>query len=306
MNVVDETMKLVRYLHSNMESYGVLVDQEITCLLALPKALEYSPPLTFAELIALGGRGIDVVERLMRSSTKSEKRNATFSVNDVTLLAPVLVPPKIVCLGLNYKDHAEEQGKDVPDELILFMKPRTAIIGPDQPIIQPKMVKQLDYEAELAIVIGEKGKQIPVSEARKYIFGYTAFNDVSARDIQFKDKQWTRGKSFDTFAPMGPCLTTASQIGDPNNLGVRTRVNGELRQNSSTRNMVFNIDEIVHRLSHVMTLEPGDVIATGTPAGVGVFLKPKPTFLSPGDFIEIEIERIGTLRNIVSNDGDYL
>jgi 2-keto-4-pentenoate hydratase/2-oxohepta-3-ene-1,7-dioic acid hydratase in catechol pathway len=290
-------MKLVHYLHSNMESYGVLVDQEITCLLALPKALEYSPPLTFAELIALGDRGIDIVERLMRRSTKNEKRNATFSVNDVTLLAPVLAPPKIVCLGLNYRDHAEEQGKDA---LILFMKPRTAIVGPDQPIIQPKMVKQLDYEAELAIVIGEKGKQIPVSEAKKYIFGYTIVNDVSARDIQFKDKQWTRGKSFDTFAPMGPGITTANQVEDPNNLGVRTRVNDELRQNSSTKNMVFNIYEIIHRLSQVMTLEPGDIIATGTPAGVGVFMKPKPKFLSPGDSVEVEIEKIGILRNVIS------
>ena len=299
-------MRLVRYLHSNMESYGVLVDQEITSLLALPKALEYSPPLTFAELIALGDRGTDIVERLMSRSTKNEKRNATFSVHDVTLLAPVPAPPKIVCLGLNYRDHAEEQGKDAPEELILFMKPRTTIIGPDQPIIQPKMVKQLDYEAELAIVIGEQGKQIPIAEAKKYIFGYTIFNDVSARDIQFKDKQWTRGKSFDTFAPMGPCLTTANQIEDPNNLDVRTRVNGELRQNSSTRNMVFNIYEIVHHLSQVMTLEPGDVIATGTPAGVGIFMQPKPKFLSPGDSVEIEIEKIGTLRNIVSNADDYL
>ncbi len=182
------------------------------------------------------------------------------------------------------------------------MKPRTAIIGSEQTIIRPKIVKQLDYEAELAIVIGEGGKNIPVSEAEKHIFGYTAFNDVSARDIQFKDKQWTRGKSFDTFAPMGPCITTANQIEDPNKLRVRTRVNGELRQDSSTKNMVFNVYEIVHHLSQVMTLEPGDIIATGTPAGVGVFMKPKPKFLSPGDMVEVEIEKIGILRNIVSKE----
>lgn len=302
MKVVDETMRLTRYLHSNMESYGVLVDHEIICLLALPKALKYPSPLTLDELIALGSKGIKIVEQLIRSSTKNEKRNATISLDDVTLLAPVLSPPKIVCLGLNYKDHAEEQGKDIPDEPIIFMKPRTAIIGPNQPIIRPKMVKQLDYEAELAIVIGEKGKNIPVSEAKKYIFGYTAFNDISARDIQFKDKQWTRGKSFDTFAPIGPCITTANQIEDLSNLGVRTRVNGELRQNSSTKNMVFNVYEIVHHLSHVMTLEPGDIIATGTPAGVGVFMKPNPKFLVPGDLVEVEIEKIGTLRNIVSKE----
>jgi len=285
-----------------MESYGVLVDDRIICLLALPKALKYPPPLSLGELISLGYRGTKIVEQIMKSSTQNEKRDATISLDDVTLLAPVPSPPKIVCLGLNYKDHAEEQGKHVPDEPVIFMKPRTAIIGPDQPIVRPKSVEQLDYEAELAIVIGEKGKNIPVSEAKKYIFGYTAFNDVSARDIQFKDKQWTRGKSFDTFAPMGPCITTADQIEDPNNLGVRTRVNGELRQNSSTRNMVFNVYEVVYRLSQVMTLEPGDVIATGTPAGVGVFMKPKPKFLSPGDLVEVEIEKIGTLRNMVSKE----
>ena len=295
-------MKLARYLHSNMESYGVLVDHGILCLLALPKALEVSPPLALDELIALCSKGIKIVEQLISVSTRNEKRNATISLDDVTLLSPVSSPPKIVCLGLNYKDHVEEQGKDTPDEPILFMKPRTAIIGPDQPIIRPKLVKQLDYEAELAIVIGEKGKNIPVSEANKHIFGYTAFNDVSARDIQFKDKQWTRGKSFDTFAPMGPCITTANQIGNPNNLRVRTRVNGELRQDSSTKNMVFNIYEIVHHLSQVMTLEPGDIIATGTPAGVGVFMKPKPRFLSPGDLVEVEIEKIGILSNTVSKE----
>lgn len=295
-------MRLARYLHSNMESYGVLVDDRIICLLALPKALKYPPSLSLDELISLGYRGTKIVEQIMKSSTQNEKRDATISLDDVTLLAPVPSPPKIVCLGLNYKDHAEEQGKDIPDEPIIFMKPRTAIIGPDQPIVRPKLVEQLDYEAELAIVIGEKGKNIPVSEAKKYIFGYTAFNDVSARDIQFKDRQWTRGKSFDTFAPMGPCITTAGQIEDPNNLGVRTRVNGELRQNSSTRNMVFNVYEVVYHLSQVMTLEPGDIIATGTPAGVGVFMKPKPKFLSPGDLVEVEIEKIGTLRNMVSKE----
>ncbi|UCC33326.1 MAG: fumarylacetoacetate hydrolase family protein [Candidatus Bathyarchaeota archaeon] len=295
-------MRLVRYQQSNMESYGVLIDHKIICLLALPKALRYSPPLNFNELIALGSGGIEMAHQLMRSSTQMDRMNATVSLDDVTLLAPVLSPPKIVCLGLNYKDHAEEQGKGTPDEPIIFMKPRTAIIGPDRPIVRPRWVKQLDYEAELAIVLGKKGKEIPVSEAKRHIFGYTAFNDVSARDIQFKDKQWTRGKSFDTFAPIGPCITTTDQIDDPNNLSVSTRVNGEVRQDSSTKNMVFGIYEIVHHISQVMTLEPGDLIATGTPAGVGVFMKPQPRFLSPGDLVEVEIEKIGTLRNLVSKE----
>ena len=152
------------------------------------------------------------------------------------------------------------------------------------------------------MIIGERGKDIAVKDAEDHIFGYTCFNDVSARDIQFKDKQWTRGKSFDTFAPIGPYITTTDQVGDPTNLWIRTRVNGEPRQNSSTRNMVFSVYRIVHELSRVMTLEPCDVIATGTPAGVAFAMKPKPKFLSPGDMVEIEIENIGKLRNkIISN-----
>ncbi len=235
----------------------------------------------------------------MRESTEDERKKATLRMEEVTLLAPVPFPPKIVCLGLNYRDHAEEAGSSVPDEPIIFMKPRTAIVGPGEPIVQPKFVKQLDYEAELAVVICKKGKNIPVSAAGEYIFGYTAFNDISAREIQFRDKQWTRGKSFDTFAPMGPCIITSNQVENSNDLRLCTRVNGELRQNSSTKNMVFNTYQVVHHLSLVMTLEPCDVIATGTPAGVAVFMKPKPKFLFPGDVVEIEIDKIGALRNKV-------
>ncbi len=190
----------------------------------------------------------------------------------------------------------------MPEDLIIFMKPRTAVIGPNESIIYPSIVKELDYEAELAVIVGQRGKNIPIPEVENYIFGYMAFNDVSARDIQFRDKQWTRGKSFDTFAPMGPCITLANQISNPNNLRIRTRVNRELRQNSSTRNMVFSVYEVIHRLSRVMTLEPGDVIATGTPAGVAAFMKPQPKYLEPGDTVEVEIEQIGTLRNVVAKE----
>jgi 2-keto-4-pentenoate hydratase/2-oxohepta-3-ene-1,7-dioic acid hydratase in catechol pathway len=283
-----------------MESYGVLVDNEVITPFGLVKALKIPPPLSLDEVITLSKRGIDIIEQLMHCSTNAEKRDATISVEDVTILPPVPLPPKIVCLGLNYRDHIKEQNKKISSEPVIFMKPRTAVIGSEQPIIRPSFVKQLDYEAELAIVIGRKGKDIPVSHAKEYIFGFTVLNDVSARDIQFKDKQWTRGKSFDTFAPMGPCITTANQIENPNNLQIRTRVNGELRQNSSTKNMILNVYEVVNYLSVVMTLELGDIIATGTPAGVGVFMKPKPKFLSAGDVVEIEIEGIGILRNNVA------
>jgi len=293
-------LRLVRFLHLHIESYGLLAEEQIVNLPALAHALEFRLPLTLEELIGLGEEGIGTIERLMFNSTNSEKRKATLRTNNITILAPLSSPPKIICLGLNYTDHAEEIGANIPDEPIIFMKPRTAIVGPDEPIIRPNFVKKLDYEAELAIIIGKKGRNIPVSEAKKHVFGYTAFNDVSAREIQFKDKQWTRGKSFDTFAPIGPCITTPSQIGDVGNLKIRTRINGELRQNSSTKNMVFNVYEVIHHISLVMTLEPCDIIATGTPAGVAAFMKPKPKFLSPGDLVEVEIENIGNLRNKVT------
>jgi 2-keto-4-pentenoate hydratase/2-oxohepta-3-ene-1,7-dioic acid hydratase in catechol pathway len=203
---------------------------------------------------------------------------------------------------LNYRDHAAEQNAPIPDEPIIFFKPRTAIIGPNEKIVKPSFVNQLDYEAELAVIMGRKAKNVKVSEAKAYIFGYTIMNDVSARDIQFKDKQWTRGKSFDTFAPTGPCITTTNQLGDMLNLSIRTWVNGELRQNSSTKNMVFTVEEIIHYLSRVMTLEPCDIIATGTPAGVGFAMKPEPKFLRDGDVVRIEIEGVGVLENIVAEE----
>ncbi len=282
-----------------MESYGFLINQKVVCLPVLSKALRHPLPTALEELISLGVEGAIAAEELIRTSPEDARRKATAKMDDVTLLAPVPSPPKIICLGLNYRDHAEEQGAKIPKDLIIFMKPRTAIIGPNESIVYPSFVKELDYEAELAVVIGRRGKNIRISDVEKHIFGYTAFNDVSARDIQFGDKQWTRGKSFDTFAPMGPCITLANQIPNPNNLWIRTRVNEELRQNSSTRNMVFGVYEVVCKLSRVMTLEPGDIIATGTPAGVAAFMKPLPKYLLPSDTVEVEIEKIGTLRNVV-------
>lgn len=296
-------MRIVRFFYSGVESYGTLVDDDKVLNLLELSAIKKRPlPLSLDELVSLGIEGLNLLENLIDDSTGDDVKEALVERNEVKMEAPISSPPKIICLGLNYRDHAEEGGAKIPDEPIIFMKPRTSIIGPEELIIKPKFVKQLDYEVELAIIIGKRGKNIPSSEAEDYIFGYTAFNDVSARDIQFKDGQWTRGKSFDTFAPIGPCITTTSQIGDPNNLHLLTRVNGEVRQNSSTRNMIFNVYEIVHQMSRVMTLEPCDIIATGTPAGVAAFMKPKPVFLSPGDIVEIEVENIGTLRNSVTEE----
>ena len=289
-------MKLIRFLYKNEDLYGLLEEDKV---LILPSLFDWLPR-NVEDLITTGINAILELERTINDVPVREKEKYLISTNEVRLLAPILNPPKIICLGLNYRDHAAEQGARIPDEPIIFMKPRTSIVGPNQPIVKPKFVKKLDYEGELAVIIGRRGKYIPVSKARDYIFGYTVFNDVSARDIQFKDRQWTRGKSFDTFAPMGPCIVVRDQVRDPENLRIRTWVNGELRQDSSTSNMVFNVYEIIHHLSKVMTLEPCDIIATGTPAGVGVFMKPEPKFLEPGDIVEIEISEIGRLKNEVT------
>jgi 2-keto-4-pentenoate hydratase/2-oxohepta-3-ene-1,7-dioic acid hydratase in catechol pathway len=295
-------LKLVRFIYNKGESFGVMTNfTELIDLQKLSKIKERSTLTSMDRLVAVGQDSSNKVEDLFNDSTQKDKRKATLKLSKVKVLAPVLSPPKIICLGLNYRDHAAEQKASLPDEPIIFMKPHTAIIGPDDAIVKPSFVKQLDYEAELAVVIGKKGRNIAVEGAGKHIFGYTCFNDVSARDIQFKDKQWTRGKSFDTFAPMGPSIATTDQIGDPTNLRVRAWVNGELRQDGSTSNMVFNVYQIVHELSRVMTLEPCDVIATGTPAGVGFAMQPEPKFLKDGDIVEIEVEKIGRLRNKVVN-----
>lgn len=293
-------MKLVRFKISEKEHYGMFKNNRIVSLTTLSPFSESSVPQTLEELVSVGPEISDAIESNFKSLDENYKKAATYKIGEVEVLTPLVNPPKLICLGLNYYDHAAEQGAETPDEPIIFMKPRTTIIDPYKPIIKPNFVDKLDYEAELTIVIGKRGKNISAEEAKQYIFGYTILNDVSARDIQFKDRQWTRGKSFDTFAPIGPSITTNNQIKNPNNLKIRTWVNDELRQDSSTKNMIFNVYEIVHHLSRVMTLEPGDLVATGTPAGVGVFMKPEPKFLKPGDRITMEIEEIGKLENFVA------
>jgi 2-keto-4-pentenoate hydratase/2-oxohepta-3-ene-1,7-dioic acid hydratase in catechol pathway len=294
-------LKLVRYRNSE-EHYGALIRDRIVSLSSLAKLSSEKLPEQLEDFVALGIKGVEKAEKLIKNANENDLKNVSSKASEITLLAPVPFPPKIVCLGLNYRDHAAEQKATIPDEPIIFMKPHTTIIGPKENIVKPSFVKQLDYEAELAVVMGRKAKNVPVSEAKSYIFGYTILNDVSARDIQFKDKQWTRGKSFDTFAPTGPHITTINQLEDTSNLSIRTWVNKELRQNSTTKNMVFNVYEIIHHLSRVMTLEPCDIIATGTPAGVGFALKPQQKFLQAGDVIRIEIEKIGTLENTVAEE----
>ena len=219
-------------------------------------------------------------------------------VEEIELLAPLPDPPKIICLAFNYYDHAKDAGLTPSDEPVIFMKPRTTLNSPYSNIVCPSFVKRLDYEAELAAIIGKDTKKASIEQSVDSIFGYMILHDVSARDIQFKDKQFTRGKSIDTFAPCGPWITTKDEISDPQNLEIVTKVNGELRQKSSSANMVIPIKKIVSSLSSIMTIEEGDIISTGTPAGVAMSMK-EPKYLKDGDIVEISIENLGTIRNRV-------
>ena len=291
-------MKIARYIYNNHYRYGLLYSESIVDFPALSRNFNLQLPSSIEEFINGGNTTLTMAEALLNNASKSDIDRVSISRKKVKLLAPLLFPPKILCLGWNYIDHTAETKTQVPAEPVVFMKPHTAIIGPGEKIIKRPFVKELDYEGELAIVIGKRAKDVSESEALDYIFGYTIFNDVSARDFQFKDKQWTRGKGFDTFAPIGPCIVTRDELPNTINVGIRTWINGEQRQNGSTKDMVFNICQIIYHLSRVMTLEPCDVIATGTPSGVGMAMNPQ-VWLKHGDNIRIEIENIGTLENVV-------
>jgi 2-keto-4-pentenoate hydratase/2-oxohepta-3-ene-1,7-dioic acid hydratase in catechol pathway len=220
----------------------------------------------------------------------------------VRLLAPVPPPGKVVCVGRNYREHATETGSAVPGEPQLFAKWANAVIGPGAPIVHPTITEQLDYEAELTVVVGRRARRVGEANALDHVYGYTCGNDVSARDRQFGDIQWTRGKALDTFAPLGPWIVTADEIPDPQALPIRCVVNGETRQDSNTAEMVFSVAEILAFTTEAITLEPGDVVMTGTPPGVGMARTP-PVFLRPGDTVRVEIDRIGTLENPVVGAG---
>lgn len=216
----------------------------------------------------------------------------------VKLLAPIPRPPKLICVGLNYRDHAAEARMEVPKVPTIFNKFPNVVIGPGEPIVLPRVSTKPDYEAEFAFVIGRGGRYISASRAMEHVFGYTIVNDVSARDFQNATSQWLMGKTFDTFAPMGPCIVTRDEIADPHALDISLEIGGEILQKSNTRELIFKIPELIEYISQVVTLEPGDVVATGTPAGVGFGRKP-PRWLKAGEETIVRIEGIGELRNPV-------
>jgi 2-keto-4-pentenoate hydratase/2-oxohepta-3-ene-1,7-dioic acid hydratase in catechol pathway len=246
-------------------------------------------------------RGIlAATDGLRRARTAFDRGLAERAFVTGRLLAPVPDPAKVICIGLNYRDHAAESGKAIPTEPVVFSKFSTALIGPEAPIRLPAVATQVDYEAELVVVLGRRGKNIPESDAGGYVAGYACGHDVSARDWQIgrSGGQWLLGKTPDTFAPLGPWLVTADDVPDPHNLGIRLRLNGETMQDSSSRELIFRVERLVSHISQLVTLEPGDLIYTGTPPGVGMARKP-PVFLKPGDVVEVEIDGLGVLRNPV-------
>jgi 2-keto-4-pentenoate hydratase/2-oxohepta-3-ene-1,7-dioic acid hydratase in catechol pathway len=228
----------------------------------------------------------------------STQSAASVPADSVKLLAPIPRPSKLICVGLNYRDHAIESGMEIPKTPTIFNKFATAIIGQGDSIVLPKSSEKPDYEAEFAFVIGKGGRHIPADRWRDHVFGYTIVNDVSARDYQMATSQWLMGKTFDTFAPMGPALVTADEIADPHALDISLRINGEVLQSSNTRELIFKIPDLIAFLSSVFTLEPGDVVSTGTPSGVGFARKP-PRYLKDGDDVVVSVQGLGELRNPV-------
>ncbi len=286
-------MRLVTYDSEKGLRVAAVRGQEIVDL------QDADPELPLAMIDFLAG-GQPLRDRAVRAI----ERGQGMPRESIRLAAPVPAPQKILCVGLNYADHARETGKEAPPEPVIFNKFATALRGNGDTIVLPKLSREVDYEAELVAVIGRGGRHIPRASALAHVAGYCCGHDVSARDWQLRKPggQWLLGKSFDSFAPMGPAIVTADEVGDVSNLRIQLRLNGRVMQDSTTAQLIFSVAELVAYVSGVCTLTPGDVIFTGTPPGVGAARKP-PVFLQPGDTVEVEIERIGVLRNrVVAED----
>jgi len=293
-------MKIVTFKRNNINygyRIGVIVSEtEIVDLTPLVSDKDLSA-VDLLTCFDLDQGFFDKAETAIASDLPGE----TLEMETVQLLVPVPRPGKIICIGLNYRDHAAESGMEIPKSPVIFSKFSSCAIGPNAPIVIPKESTQTDYEAELAVIIGRYARNVSQQNALDYVFGYSNFNDVSARDFQFADGQWQRGKSCETFAPMGAFIATADEITDPQDLSIKLRLNGETMQDSNTCQMVFGVAQLIEFLSRHITLEPGDVIATGTPPGVGFARKP-PVYLKKGDIVDVEIKGLGVLSNPVSHE----
>jgi 2-keto-4-pentenoate hydratase/2-oxohepta-3-ene-1,7-dioic acid hydratase in catechol pathway len=272
-------MKLVTFRRqgSTFAQVGAIEGAEVKVLSSYP------------DMIAALGSGLEKLKRSAASAT-------SVPLSEAELLAPIPKPPKLICIGLNYRDHAIESGMAIPKIPTVFCKFTTAIVGPGAAVVLPKNSTQPDYEAEFAFVIGKGGRHIQAADWRDHVAGYTIINDVSARDVQLATSQWVMGKNFDTFAPMGPYVTTADEVADPHNLKIGLTLNGETLQDSNTQELIFKIPELIEHLSSILTLETGDVVSTGTPKGVGFARKP-PIYLKAGDDMVAWVEGLGELKN---------
>lgn len=241
--------------------------------------------------------GPDILEYLRSGSFED---GASLAAGSITRLAPIPSPGKIVCIGRNYRDHVREASQEVPSEPVLFPKFGNCVVGSGRPVVIPEVARQVDYEAELGVIVGKRASRVSAADALDHVAGYTCLNDVSARDLQFGNGgQWMRGKAIDTFLPSGPWLVTSDEIPDPQRLSIRCLVNGQVMQESNTSEMIFGVADLISFISQTITLEPGDLIASGTPAGVG-FVRQPPLFLKPGDEVSVEISEIGTLTNPIA------
>lgn len=278
-------MKLLMVMVEGTPKIGILTDKNRVMILR-------GAPASLDDLIQ---RHQDLIPQLAQVTSAP-----SIPYNEAEILAPLTRPGKIICIGLNYADHAAEQDiANPPERPLIFNKFNTSIIGPNDEITWPSDVSNdIDYEAELAVVIGKRAKNVSAADAMDYIFGYTIINDVTARDIQKGDKQWIRGKSFDTFCPMGPVIVTANEIADPHDLAISLDINGEVLQDSNTSNLIHRIPQLIEHISRTSTLMPGDLISTGTPSGVGAYRTPR-RWLRPGDTVQVHVEGIGILRNVV-------
>jgi acylpyruvate hydrolase len=291
-------MKLVTYLSEDGPRLGALADVAGEARLFDLNALEPRLPADMVAFLEAGAPALALARNALTAARPDQGRRP----DDLILKAPIVRPGKIIGVGQNYLAHAQESSAAAPPHPIYFAKFANSVVGPGEPIVVPSSVEKPDYEGELAVVIGRRGRSIPVALALEHVAGYMPLNDVSARDWQMRTGQWLIGKSVDTFCPMGPALVTADEVPDVQNLTIRTSIGGELLQEGHTGAMIFSVAHLIADMSRVMTLEPGDVIATGTPAGVGMARTP-PRWLRPGDVVRVEIERVGVLENPVVFEG---
>ncbi|WP_445509421.1 fumarylacetoacetate hydrolase family protein [Rossellomorea marisflavi] len=294
-------MKLVSFAENDRVSYGIWTENGVVDVFAASTELGegHALPMDVRSGIVEGDGFLERIEEAWGAMDEEARERHTYGSDAIRLLPPLTSLGKnIMCVGKNYRDHAIEMGsEDAPENIMIFTKAPTTLAAPGEELpVHAELTEQLDYEGELAVVIGQGGRGIPVENAMDHVFGYTILNDITARDLQKKHGQFFLGKSLDATCPMGPYLVTKNEIDDPHDLSITTKVNGEVRQSSNTKNMMFKISDIISILSKGMTLEPGDVIATGTPAGVGKGFNP-PKFLQGGDLVEIEVESVGKLTN---------